>query len=127
MLLNLCIIVLIHVFTKPCEAVDSESSSTDPCTEIVQSCHECSYWDKHDENHAEKCKITGYIETVKCSGSEHRIQSCPPIATVELAKFWRFEGFMVLTSVISIIFVMLRMKKLDDEHTERIQRQLSAL
>ena len=116
-----------HLFTRTCEATESESSSIDPCNEVVEACHECSYWDKHDKDHADKCEITGYIETVKCSGSKPKIQSCPPIEAIELAKFWRFEGLMVLTSIISVIFVMLRMKKLDDEHTERIQRQLSAL
>ena len=53
--------------------------------------------------------------------------SCPKIAEIEAAAYWRFEAVMLLVSLISSICVMLRQRTLDKINAERIQKQLSAL
>jgi len=120
-----------------CGEEETQPSSPDPCIP-TEACHECSYWEKHskhavgkdDTTLGEVCSKTGYVEAVKCTSGALKsltFRSCPPIESIELAKFWRFEGIMMLTSVVSVVVVMFRMRKLDEEHAERIQRQLSAL
>lgn len=140
MLIHSLFLIYACINIAACDSIEVQSSTPDPCDKkTVEECHECSYWEKHSQDPAERdsdtivttysevCSKTGYIETVVCSDLSRKTRSCPPVESIELAKFWKFEGFMALTSVLSIIFVMFRMKKLDDEHTERIQRQLSAL
>uniref|UniRef100_H2YCH4 Jumping translocation breakpoint protein n=1 Tax=Ciona savignyi TaxID=51511 RepID=H2YCH4_CIOSA len=91
-------------------------------TEVA--CHICS---SHEMLQYTACGDTGYIEQVKCEISGTSIKSCPVDVSREAAVFWKFEGVMVVLSLISGLVVMHRMRKLNQDTIDRIQRQISAL
>ena len=55
------------------------------------------------------------------------IFSCSGKAIEDLHAFWKFQAAMIVTSVLAGLVVVVRMRKLDRDNAERIQRQISAL
>nr|CAB3257830.1 protein JTB-like [Phallusia mammillata] len=92
--------------------------------EIVEKCHPCN---SHELVIHQECKHTGYIEEIKCANSGFAIKRCPRDKHMEMVTFWKFEVGMIFMSIITATAVMFRMRKLDHENQERIQRQISAL
>ncbi|CAK8688446.1 unnamed protein product [Clavelina lepadiformis] len=92
--------------------------------DVEVKCHVC---DSHENSALQVCSRTGYIEQVKCKSGTTSYKSCPRDPEREMVIFWKFEGVMIFVSVLAGAIVMLRMRKLDRENIERIQRQISAL
>ena len=109
-------------------AAIARTSSNDVCDggefTITEECHYCSD-DELEKYH--QCKPTGYIEMLKCKSGKMDAKNCNGRLAEQINSFWHFEIAMIVTSVVSGIAVMLRMRKLDRENTERIQRQISSL
>ncbi|XP_078492008.1 protein JTB-like [Ciona intestinalis] len=91
---------------------------------IDVGCHICS---SHEASLHPACSFTGYIEQVKCKTSGVSIKSCPMNMERETKMFWQFEGVVIVISLISGLVVIQRMRKLNQENIERIQRQISSL
>lgn len=74
------------------------------------------------------CRLTGFIEKVRCKKSDTvEARACQELPEVQTRIFWRFELCCAFVAALSAYFTFYRMKQLDHEHDERIQKQLSSL
>lgn len=71
------------------------------------------------------CIHTHFKEVIKCSSGEMVTRSCDRAAYLDEQTFWRFEGFMFLTSIISTCCVIARKRVLNKRVLHRVQRQLA--
>ena len=55
------------------------------------------------------------------------VRACQELPAVQIRLFWRFEFCCAFIGALSAYFTFFRMKQLDRENDERIQKQLSSL
>lgn len=71
------------------------------------------------------CIHTQYKEVLRCANGETVTRSCDKAAFYDERQFWRFEGFMFVTSLVSTFCVIARKKVLNRRMLQRVQRQLA--
>lgn len=95
--------------------------------ETVIECKPCTAF---DQKRISFCKLTGYIEQVKCHSGSNKdkelYRSCPPYAWVEEQRFWIFEGCSAVVGLASYGVVFLRQRRLDRLLIEKVNRQIAA-
>jgi len=90
--------------------------------EIEESCRLCT-----NNDQPEICQLSGFIEKVKCTGGQVEGRACAKLPTYQTQLFWKFEFFVFVIGSLSAYYTFCRMKLLDNEHDERIKKQLSSL
>ena len=92
---------------------------------IIRDCHECT----NDENskYQGHCEESGFIETLQCMQSGEMHRSCENPMIGEARKFWWFELISALMACLALTVVFIRVRALDAEHEERINKQISTL
>ena len=94
--------------------------------EIEKECDLCTEEEIRNESPV-VCVAKGYKELVKCKTSGTRThRSCDRVVWVEEAKFWKFEGFFIFSSLICGSALFVRQKQLDHRMYQRIQRQMAS-
>jgi hypothetical protein len=96
--------------------------------DIEEHCRQCR---KADHSHLDRnpiCETSGFIEQVKCKNTKETVyRACAKLPKYQTQLFWKFEFFVFAIGACSAYFTFYRMKHLDNEHDERIKKQLSSL
>lgn len=71
------------------------------------------------------CIHTHFKEVIKCSSGEMVTRSCDRAAYLDEQAFWKFEGFMFISTVVSTVCVIARKRVLNKRMLQRVQRQLA--
>ncbi|KAI4467813.1 hypothetical protein MML48_2g00014126 [Holotrichia oblita] len=95
--------------------VEQNSTCKDKDTfEIIKHCEPCSAYDIASQSIG-VCIHTHFKEVIKCSSGEMVTRSCDRAAYLDEKAFWKFEGFMFVSSVISILCVIARKRVLNKQ------------
>ncbi|XP_066147012.1 protein JTB [Euwallacea fornicatus] len=92
--------------------------------EVIKDCEPCSAFELHSKTLG-VCVHTQYKEVLKCANGDVVTRSCDRAAYYDEREFWRFEGFMLVLSLVSTVCVSARKKVLNKRMVQRVQRQLA--
>lgn len=100
----------------------STCHQTEP-TNILTPCQSCSAFERR--SNAAGCAPTGYREYVSCTKSNVKTyRSCPVPKEIQKRQFWKFEGTILVLSLIAIATVQSRQRILDKQMVEKIKKQI---
>ncbi|XP_039614968.1 protein JTB-like [Polypterus senegalus] len=99
-----------------------------PCWEteeftVQQECFECSDYQKKTEL---ECKISGFVEKIKCKLGQDEYRNCRSVSAEEL-KFWKFEGCVLSLGMIFAFIVLIRQRALDRRAENKVRRQIEGI
>ncbi|GJQ80269.1 putative methyltransferase [Trypoxylus dichotomus] len=92
--------------------VEQNSTCKDKDTfEIIKQCEPCTAYDIASQSIG-VCIHTHFKEVIKCSSGEMVTRSCDRAVYLDEQAYWKFEGFMFVSSVISTLCVIARKRVL---------------
>ncbi|XP_050305503.1 protein JTB [Anthonomus grandis grandis] len=92
--------------------------------EVIKDCEPCSAFELRSKSIG-VCIHTHYKEVLKCANGEIVTRSCDRAAYYDEQTFWKFEGFMLGASLVSLVCVSTRKRVLNKRMVQRVARQLA--
>lgn len=91
--------------------------------EVISECHPCTAFEIASESIG-VCVHARYKEVLKCRSGETITRSCDKVAWLEERAFWKFEGFMFASAIISCLGIYWREHILRQRIIRKVARQL---